>query len=122
MNKHSIRLDRIYCTHPSESNISSGDEVYLVCQADGGLPIRIPAELNSSHSMKAGDTWDLNQLVLHFRFEQLVTLWDHDAVPYDPNLATYLQSHDFQPGTGGGSLRLTNRNGADYSIFYTYLD
>ncbi|WP_343704067.1 hypothetical protein [Chitinophaga sp.] len=121
MRKHSIQVTSIYCNATSESGITSGDEVYLVCQADGGLPIRVPGKINSSENMKKGDTWKLDNLVLNFEYEVLVTLWDHD-LNYDPNLATYLQSNDFQPGTGSGSKRLSNRNGADYTISYTYID
>ncbi|WPU97012.1 hypothetical protein SNE25_15935 [Mucilaginibacter sabulilitoris] len=121
MSKHSIEVTSIKCNATSETNVSSGDEVYLVCQADGGLPIRVPAGLNESEKMKKGTTWTLNNLVLNFEYEVLVTIWDHD-LNYDPNLATYLQSNDFQPGTGSGSKRLTNHNGADYTINYNYID
>lgn len=122
MSKHSIKITSIHCNATSESDVSAGDEVYLVCQADGGFPIRIPAGINASQNMKKGDTWTLNdQAVLNFQYEVLVTLWDHD-LNYDPNLATYLQSNDFVPGTGSGSKRLTNLNGADYTVYYTYID
>lgn len=121
MSKHSIEIKSIQCNATSESNISSGDEVYLVCQADGGLPIRVPRGINVGHKMKKGDTWTLDDLVLNFEYEVLVTLWDHD-LNYDPNLATYLQSNDFPPGTGSGAIRLTNLNGADYTISYAYID
>lgn len=121
MSKHSMKVTSIHCNATSEPNISAGDEVYLVCQADGGLPIRIPAGANKSQNMKKGDTWTLNDLVLNFQYEVLVTLWDHD-LNYDPNLATYLQSYDFEPGTGSGSKHLTNLNGADYTIYFTHVD
>lgn len=120
MNNHSIQLNSIHCNATSESNLTDGDEVYLVCQGDGGAAIRIPSERNSSQNMKKGSTWDLNQLTFLFQYEELVTIWDHD-LNNDPNLATYLQSHDFEPGTGSGAIRLTNLNGADYTINYTYL-
>lgn len=121
MSKHSIRVNSIVCNATSESGITDGDEVYLVCQADGGLPIRVPGKLNSSENMEKGDTWQLSDLVLNFEYEVLVTLWDHD-ISYDPNFATYLQSADFEPGTGSGSRRLKNHNGADYTIHFTYID
>jgi len=120
MSKHSIQINSIYCEGTSESG---HDEVYLVCQADAGIPIRIPYGLNGAHSMSKDDNnpWNLDNLILNFEYEVLVTLWDHD-LNYDPNLATYLQSNDFQPGSGSGSVHLTNRNGADYTINYTYID
>lgn len=120
MSKPSVKITSIRCHSTSETDITAGDEVYLVCQADGGLPIRVPAGVNSSQNMKHGDVWNLN-LILNFQYEVLVTLWDHD-LNYDPNQATYLQSNDFVPGSGSGSKRLTNLNGADYTIDYTYID
>lgn len=121
MSKHSVKINSITCNATCETNITSGDEVFLVCQADGGLPIRVPAGMNNSEQMKKGSTWSLNDLVLNFAYEVLVTIWDHN-LPYDPNQITYLQSHDFQPGAGSGNIRLTNLNGADYTISYTYID
>lgn len=117
MSKHSIQVTSIYCTKPSES---STDELYLICQSDGGLPIRVPAGINTKVEMQAKDTWSPSNLILYFEYEVLVTLWDHD-VAFDPNTATYLQSIDFQPGNGEGSRRLTNLNGADYTINFKYL-
>ncbi|WP_298711537.1 hypothetical protein [Chitinophaga sp.] len=121
MTKHSIRITSIRCNATSESGITDGDEVYLVCQADGGLPIRVPGKLNSSTNMEKGDVWEPADLVLNFTYEVLVTLWDHD-LNYDPNLASYLQSTDFEPGSGSGSRTLKNHNGADYTVSYQYID
>ena len=117
MSKHAIQVTSIYCNSPSES---STDELYLICQSDGGLPLRVPAGLNTTQEMEKGDTWTLSNLVLYFEYEVLVTLWDHD-MPYDPNTATYLQSIDFQPGNGDGYRRLKNRNGADYTNNFNYI-
>ena len=114
---HSVQINSIYCESTSES---STDEVFLTCQADGLTPRRFPKAINNSYPMQKGNTWQLDHLVIEFQFEVLVTLWDHD-LNYDPNLCTYLQSTDFEPGTGSGSRRLKNRNGASYTINYTYL-
>ena len=119
MNKHSITITSITCHGTSESG---HDEVYLICQSDAGLPIRIPASINTNHPMEKGDTWSINQ-TLNYDYEVLVTLWDED-LSYDPNLATYLQSIDFVAGTlglGSGVIQLTNRNGANYSVSYNLL-
>lgn len=120
MSKHSIQITKIHCTHNSEAG---NDEVYLVCQADAKFPIRYPAQPAQAHSMGDGEDWELTDppLILNFEYEVLVTLWDQD-LSYDPNLATYLQSHDFRPGSGSGSIALSNRNDAEYTIYYTYID
>ena len=119
MSKSSIQITSIHCHDTSESG---HDEVYLVCQADAGFPIRYPAKFADAHSMASGDTWTLDPpLTLHFKNEVLVTLWDQD-ISYDPNVATFLQCNDFRPGSGSGSVTLTNPNDADYTVYYTYLD
>lgn len=115
---YSVQITSIYCEETSELNT---DELFLVCQADGLLPWRIPSKINDSHHMEKGKTWVLDNLILNFHFEVLVTLWDHD-LNYDPNLLTYLQSTDFEPGSGSGSRTLKNWNGAVYTVNYTYLD
>ena len=122
MSKHSVRITSIYCNASSEPNLTDGDEVYLICQADGGIPIRIPAAINSSHNMKAKSSWSFDNLILKYDYEVLVTLWDHDVM-FDPNTATYLQSNEFISGTIGGASakQLKNLDGADYMIYYTYL-
>lgn len=122
MSIHSIQITSITCYGTSESNITDGDEVYLSCQADGKVPIRYPAGINPAHNMKAGDPpWLIDNLILNFEYEVLVTLWDHDLND-DPNLATFLQSKDFPPGEGSGAATLTNRNGANYQIAWKYID
>lgn len=115
---HSVQITSIYCEETSEF---SSDELFLVCQADGLLPWRIPAKINESFPMDKKTSLPFDNLILNFHYEVLVTLWDHD-LNYDPNLLTYLQSTDFEPGTGSGSRTLKNWDGAVYTIYYTYID
>lgn len=128
MSKHSIKITSIYCKTPSERNISDGDELYLECQADGGFSVHFPSGINQAHNMESGDTWNITDdngepLILNFEYEVLITLWDHDLND-DPNAATYLQSVDFQAGSGNSSVHLVNKrdNKADYTLYYEYLD
>ncbi|MCA9030101.1 MAG: hypothetical protein KDA66_04785 [Planctomycetaceae bacterium] len=119
-----IQINSIVCLATSESG---HDEVYLICQADAGIPIRVPAQLAESHAMSpstSDNTWTFDdpQLILNYEYEVLVTLWDED-LSYDPNLATYLQSNDFQyDGTNNGSIQLSNPNGAMYTINFTRIN
>lgn len=119
MSKSKIQITKIHCKHNSEAG---KDEVYLVCQADAGIPIRYHLSPKDTVSMDDGDDWTITDpnLILPFEYEVLVTLWDQD-LSFDPNLATYLQSHDFRPGSGSGSISLSNPNDAEYTIYYTYL-
>lgn len=121
MSTHSIQVTAIKCYNPSESNITDGDEVYLVCQADGGIPIRVPSGLSEAQNMESGQKWNIKDLVLNFDYEVLVTLMDHD-LNADPNLATYLQSYDFTSNDKSGEVKLSNRNGAQYGIVYTKIN
>lgn len=119
MSKTSVQIVSITCNGTSEAG---HDEVYLICQADAGIPIRFPAQLANSVSMTDSSVWTLNNpnLILNFEHEVLVTLWDCD-VSYLPTLSTYLQSNDFTPGSGSGSITLSNRNGANYTISYQFV-
>jgi hypothetical protein len=115
-----LQILKITCNSPSESG---HDEVYLICQADAGIPIRYPAEPPGYNSMTTGNVWTLDDpdLVLHFQNEVLVTLWDSD-VSFVPSLATYLLSNDYQAGstrttdTDPQTVTLVNPDGASYTI------
>ena len=109
--RHSVTITKIVCNESSENE---GDELYLLYQADGGNQYRFPEKLKSSHEMEDDDTWNLS-LVLEFDYEVILELWDNDDVNPD-----YLQSHDFQPGSGSSSIQLRNTNDADYTVYYTY--
>lgn len=110
-----VTINSIKCNSTSEAG---HDELYLICQADARFFFRYPTQLSDSIQMGAGTVWSPN-LPLTFTHEVLVTLWDCD-VSYVASLSTYLQSHDFEPGSGSGSITLTNPNGASYTINYTY--
>jgi hypothetical protein len=119
MEKQSIQIISITCNHTSEAG---HDEVYLICQADAGIPIRYPIQLADSHPMTGGNVWNLDDptLILNFEYEVLVTLWDCDE-NYIPALSTYLQSIDFERGSGEGYVHLSNPNDANYTIHYKFL-
>ncbi|CAD0000394.1 hypothetical protein [Flavobacterium chungangense] len=125
MKKHSVTINKITCNSASEIG---HDEVYLKYQSDAGVTFRIPKNRDDSESMKSGNTWvpvllDPNgsqiPLTIYFDYEALVTLWDKDETNLYIN-DTYLQSYDFRPGSGSGQVRLSNLNGQNYSIEYTY--
>jgi hypothetical protein len=125
MKKHSVTINKITCNSASEIG---HDEVYLKYQSDAGVTFRFPKERDESESMNSGDTWipivegpdeSQNPLTLYFDYEVLVTLWDKDETNLYFN-DTYLQSHDFQPGSGSHKVKLDNLNGQSYTIDYTY--
>ena len=114
--RHTVKITQIICNDPSENE---GDELYLLYQADGGNQYRYPEKLKRSHEMDDNDdedTWNVN-LELNFDYEVILQLWDNDDANPD-----YLQSHDFQPSSGSGSIELKNTNDADYTVYYEYIN
>src|SRR4051812_33023631 len=102
MSTTQIQITKIECIQVSEAN---SDEVYLICQADGGVPIPYPPGImklkSNPQSMSNGETWPSDPplappLKLSFEYEVLVTLWDSD-VDDDPTVASFLGSQDFTP-------------------------
>ena len=123
MNTHSIKILSILCEDTSESNILGGDELYIVCQADAGIPIHIPFGNNEGHSMKEGDVWHLidgEGLTLNFEYELLISLWDLDSNLL-PSNSTFLQCYSFRPETESGThyAKFKNHNGAYYKLYFT---
>lgn len=123
MNKHSIKITSIRCLGTSESNITGGDELYLVCQADAGIPVHMPFGNQEGKQMKSGDTWELEDdegILLNFEYELLVSLWDYDFND-TLNNSTFLQCYNFDLRTPSGTFykELENYNGAHYKIYFT---
>lgn len=114
--KITIQITNIYCYGTSEAG---HDEVYLLCQADAGFMSRYPSKLGSYMPLSKGDKWHLAKPNLYLEFENdlLITLWDQD-LKYDPSVATYLISYDYNRDNlaQSKSIRIKNPNGAEYQI------
>ena len=133
--KTKLQIVSIKCHGTSEPR---GDEVFLLCQADGGVPIRYPAELIDARKMCANyddcssddpcdpssyNLWPLEspELILNFEYEVLVSLYDRD-VTLDPTVSTFLACRSYK----WNDLALdppeqtidfqSNVNGARYSV------
>ena len=125
--KTKIQITKIHCTSTSEPG---SDEVYLICQADGGIPILYPYKLanptNHPGSMSSGDDWilnnDGNDLVLNFEHEVLATLWDSD-VDDDLTVSSFLGSCDYTPTNILSSvvIQTPGKDGfnANYTVYAT---
>jgi hypothetical protein len=112
--KKKIQITSISCYNTSENG---HDELYLLCQPDGGFDVRYPSKLGSSESVKKDIRWNLKDFYLEFENEVLVTLWDMDLT-FDPALATYLVSYDYTRDnlSKSQSVGIKNPNGAEYKI------
>lgn len=96
------------------------DNVFLLIQADAGMPLRYPAV--DSVDMGDGSTMTLPDggYVVNFDYGVVVTGWDLDS-----RLFTGLNAPDFlfnfyvNSGSGSGSGTMSNENGAEYSYAYT---
>lgn len=116
---HRVQINSIKCNSTSESG---HDEVYIIWQADAGIPVRYPL-VPGYQAMAAGDVWDVG-IELPFDYEALVTLWDQD-VSYLSRYSDFLINCDFTVGAFNGSSEMSynmvNNNGADYTINATLL-
>lgn len=115
---NSIKITSIQCHGTSELG-NLNDEVYIIIQADAGLPIRFPIvgtqnmNTSSDSSNDTKQTWDVN-LVLDFDHEVLVTLWDSD--PGTDRTSDFLINCDYSSPNPPASYQMINHNGANYTI------
>lgn len=115
--RHSVTITSITCKGTSESG---NDEVFILYQVDGGLPVRYPAEKYQRMNPKADpsnnvlSTWGLN-LDLNFDHEVLVTLWDNDSTT-NWNEPDFLVNIEYRADYFTSSYEMKNDNGADYVI------
>lgn len=117
--KHRVTVTSITCKNTSES--PHNDEVYIIYQADAGLPIRFPEDTSviSMNVSGSGETttWNPN-LQLDFDHEVLVTLWDRDS---DIGLISpsFLANIEYRADYFVSSFDMTNHNDAHYVISAT---
>ena len=100
MGAYKISIDSIKCVSHADPNGS--DEVWILAQSDGGVPVRYPKAALSAHSMTNGETWDIDgDLTIEFNGCCNFTLYDQD-------ISFLIQETDFL-----GCARFTS--GADAS-------
>lgn len=78
----STLIETVVCNHVSEASINHEDEVWMMVQADGGEPVRLPTGRLSTHKLadksKHGDTsWSIQE-EFTYDFCLQVTLYDAD--------------------------------------------
>jgi hypothetical protein len=132
-NKTKIQITKIHCNGTSEP---LSDNLYLICQADGGIPIIYPPGLANlskhPYAISSGQTWTLpdgevatTDLVLNFEHEVLVTLWDSD-LDDDLTVSSYLGSYDYTPNNIPASVEIKTPGdlgyNADYVLYATKLE
>ncbi|MBA3879350.1 MAG: hypothetical protein C0500_06515 [Sphingobium sp.] len=113
-----MTVTSINCKNTSET--PHNDEVFIIYQADAGIPVRFPAtsyqRMNTSAD-SANDvvsTWTTN-LKLEFDHEVLVTLWDEDSKA-DLNKPTFLANVEYRADYFTSSWDMPNHNDAHYVI------
>jgi hypothetical protein len=125
--RYSVDITSIVCEATADTG-GNNDEVFVIWQADGGVPVRYPAtgpqNMNSTASSNAVSTWNIPSKDLHLVFEKeaVVTLWDSQH-SLDPSSAIYLMSYEYTaPGINPGypasatSYTMSNHNGGKYTI------
>jgi hypothetical protein len=124
----SIMISSIACYGTSDF-AGDNDEVYILYQADAGLPVRYPAvyyqrmnttaDPNSDPKKTVLQTWDVG-LQLDFDYEVLVTLWDQDVKGVN-SASEFLINVDYASGAAS-TTNMVNNNGANYTITATAVD
>lgn len=123
--KNKIQITSIECKGTSEP---SSDEVYLICQADGGVPLFYPVGIAqlSAHPQSMSPTapdnvWTLptgdTALVLNFDHEVLVSLWDSD-VDDDLTVSSFLGSYDYTQDNFQSSVTIQTPGKDGYNAYY----
>ena len=129
MSRTIVELGSIKCNQTSEPG---HDEVFLISQSDGGVPIFIPPGLwklsNKAHSMANGDTWtpvdrDGQSYKFSFEYSLVISLWDAD-VNDDPTVSSFLGDvhfapSSFDPGTVTQNSWVPGNDGYDASYDVT---
>ncbi len=111
----SVTLQSVVCNGASEgSDGIRSDDIYVIWQADGGVPHRYPAATLATQPMQDGDTWNINQ-VMTFSRDLQVTIYDQDAARM-PTFSDYLVSWGFTNIDIAPSSTMSNYNGASYTI------
>lgn len=99
---------------------SKEDNVFLLIQADAGVPARYP--LVDSVDMGNGSTMTLPDggYVVNFDYGVVVTAWDLDSRLFTGvNAPDFLFNFYVTSGSGSASGTMSNENGAKYSYTYT---
>lgn len=125
--RYTVSITSIVCESTADTG-NANDEVFVIWQADGGIPVRYPAtnyqKMNTTPSTDVVSTWTISagDLDLVFEKEVLVTLWD-STITLDPSSAIYLMSYEYTaPGINPGypsseaSYTMSNHNAAEYTI------
>lgn len=129
---HRIRIVAIVCWTASDA-YGSHDEVFMLCQSDGGAPIRVPPPPFTTVSLKSyeadndpdGSYWNFDgtdwpELILEFENEVNITLWDQDH-KLDPNSADYLGNAELTNGDTPSPIYCGNGDSSIYKIFFNHM-
>ncbi|GAB5445441.1 hypothetical protein [Gymnodinialimonas sp.] len=109
-----MTITNITCNNPCSG--LQDDDLFLIIQADGGVPTRYPDI--GTHSMGSGDSWDLEGgLAVDFTYAVVVTAWDRDSYVFKNfDAPDYLFNINVKSIATSGSNTKLNHNGADYTF------
>ncbi|MDF1698078.1 MAG: hypothetical protein P1U56_19680 [Saprospiraceae bacterium] len=113
-----ITINSITCV--ARTNISNGNDVFLMVQSDGGPPIRYAVEgtwtMNDGTSIgfPTGGDPDKPQFV----YEQIcyISVWDHDGMFGWVNAADMLGNAFFETNSPGGLIEVWGVDGSFYNL------
>jgi len=123
-----FKITSIVCNGTQEKG---NDEVAIYYQSDAGVPQRYPLlgyqRMNSSSDLsnEVAQTWSIDDLVIEFTYESLVTLFDMDGADHTGALVnepSFLINNDYNSSNLSGSFTMKNHNGANYTIHTSAVD
>lgn len=123
-----LTVSQINCTSVSaNAGVSLGaDDVFIMHQTDGGMPIRFPASTDvyemTNGSQQPLAEGDVPGLVLYYNYGAYVSLWDHDGPLNQVDPADLLGCQGFLVTDVSKTYTLKHNNGAAYSIVVTIED
>lgn len=128
---HKIRIKGIVCVKASDA-YGDHDEVFMLCQSDGGAPIRVPPPPFTTVSLKTyeadndpdGSYWNFDgedwpELFVEFENEVNITLWDQDH-KLDPNSADYLGNVELTNDSTPSPIYFSNGDSSEYKIAFAH--
>jgi len=113
-----ITINSIHCTH--RTNISNGNDVFLMVQSDGGPPIRYAIDGTWTMSdddyvyFPHGD--DPNKPQFVYEHVCYISVWDHDGPFGWVNAADMLGNAYFEINSQGGDIAVWGVDGSFYEL------
>jgi len=127
MPSYTVQIDKITVQSVSDPT-GNNDEVFLLCQSDAAVPLRVPPQPVVTQSMGSGSgavtTWyptdvDGNPVLVTFDHGMTISLWDQDE-SWNVNKSDFLGVGSFHESSDdSNNFTVTNGDSSNYTIYWT---